>query len=45
MDGQVPLKGREEVHTEFWWGHLRERGYVEDPDVYKEVILMWILRK
>ena len=43
--GQVALKGRGEVYTEFWWGHLRERGYLEDPGVYGEITLIWIFRK
>jgi hypothetical protein len=25
--------GREEVHTGFWWGNLKERGHVENLDV------------
>ena len=23
--------GKEVVHTRFWWGHLREGHYLEDP--------------
>jgi hypothetical protein len=29
---------RGEVHTEFWWGNLRERGHFEDLGV-DEIIL------
>ena len=25
--------GTGEVHTEFWWGDLRERDHLEDSDV------------
>ena len=28
--GHVARMGREEVHTGFWWGNLRERGHLED---------------
>jgi hypothetical protein len=27
------------------WGNLREREYLEDPGVDKEIILRWIFRK
>jgi hypothetical protein len=25
--------GREEVHTRFWWGKLREKAHLEDTGV------------
>jgi len=28
-----------------WWGTLRERDHVEDPDVDGRIILRWIFRK
>jgi hypothetical protein len=31
---------RGEVHTEFWWGNLRERHHLEDPDVDGRIILI-----
>ena len=37
--------GRGEVHTGFWWGNLRERHHLEDPDVDGRIILRWIFRK
>jgi hypothetical protein len=37
--------GRGEVHTEFWWGKLRERDYLEDAGVEGRIILKWILKK
>jgi hypothetical protein len=36
---------RVEVYTGFWWGNLRERGHLEDPDVDGKTILRWIFRK
>ena len=29
----VACMGEREVHTEFWWRNLRERGHLEDPGV------------
>jgi hypothetical protein len=40
-----PLWGREEVHTGFWWGNLRERDHLEDTGVDGRIILSWIFRK
>jgi len=28
-----------------WWGNLRERDHLEDPDVDGRIILRWIFRK
>jgi len=36
---------REKVYTEFWWGNLRERDHLEDPDVDGRIIIRWIFRK
>ena len=36
---------RGEVYTGFWWGNLRERNYLEDPDVDGRIILRWVFRK
>jgi len=33
------------VHTGFWWGNLRERDYVEDPDVDGRIILRWVFQQ
>jgi hypothetical protein len=41
----VALWGREEVYTGFWWENLRERYYLEDPDVAGSIIVSWIFRK
>jgi hypothetical protein len=37
--------GRGEVHTGFWWGNLRERDHLEDPDVDSRIIFKWNFRK
>jgi len=29
----------------FWWGNLRERNHLVDPDVDERIILRWIFRK
>jgi hypothetical protein len=36
----VAEMGREEVHTGFWWGNLREQ--LEEIGVYGRIILRWI---
>jgi hypothetical protein len=41
--GNVALWGRGEVCTGFWWGNLRERDYLVDPD--GRIMLRWIFRK
>ena len=35
--------GREEVHTGFRWGNLREGDHLEDPHVDGRIILKWVL--
>jgi hypothetical protein len=37
--------GREEVHTEFLLGNLKERGHLEDGGLDGRLILRWIFRK
>ena len=33
------------MHVGFWWGYLRERDHLEDPDLDKRIILKWVFRK
>jgi hypothetical protein len=33
------------VHTEFWWGSLKERDNLADPGVDGRKIQRWIFRK
>jgi hypothetical protein len=33
------------VYTGFWWGKLRERYHLENPDVDRRIIFRWIYRK
>jgi hypothetical protein len=36
---------RGELHTEFWWGNLRERDHVEHLGIDGRIILKRILRE
>ena len=36
--------GRREAYTGFWWGNLRERNDLEDPDIDGRIILRCIFR-
>jgi len=29
----------------FWWGSLKQRDHLEDPDVDGRIILRWVFRK
>jgi hypothetical protein len=39
------VRGKVEANTGFWWGNLRERDHLENPEVNGRVILRWIFRK
>jgi len=45
MVGSCSTFGKEEVHTGYWWGNLRERDHLEDPGVVERISLRWIFRK
>ena len=33
------------MYAGFWWGNLRERDHLEDPDVDGSIIFIWIFGK
>ena len=37
--------GRREMRKELWWGNLKERAHLEDPNTDVRVIIKWILKK
>jgi hypothetical protein len=37
--------GAGEVHTEFWWGDLKEKDHLEELGVGGRMILKWIFQK
>jgi len=43
--GHVARVGRGEAYTEFWWGNLRERDYLEDTGLDGRKIFRWLFRK
>jgi hypothetical protein len=43
--GHVARVGRGEAYTEFWWGNLRERDYLEDTGLDGRKIFTWLFRK
>jgi len=43
--GHVALWETGEMHTEFWWGDLREGDYLEDPDVEGRILSEGIFKK
>jgi len=41
----VAHTGGGEMYTGFWWGKLREREHLENPEIGGRIILRWIFRK
>jgi hypothetical protein len=37
--------GERKAYIGFWWGNLRKRDNLGDPDVDGRMILRWIFRK
>jgi hypothetical protein len=33
------------MHIEFWWGSQKQRDHQEDLNVFRRIILRWILEK
>ena len=44
MGGACSTYGEMRGHTGFWWGNLRERDHLGDPDVDGMIILRWTFR-
>jgi hypothetical protein len=45
MGGACSAKGRGEAYAGFWWGTLRERDNLVNPDIDGSILLRWIFRK
>jgi hypothetical protein len=39
------IRGRREVHAEFWWGNMSERDHLKVPGLDGRIILRWIFMK
>jgi hypothetical protein len=39
------VRGRGEVYAGFWWGNVRERDHLEEPEADRRIILRLIFRK
>jgi hypothetical protein len=37
--------GEKRGECRFWWGNLRERDLLGDPNLSRRIILRWIFRK
>jgi hypothetical protein len=43
--GNVACMGERRGMYRFWWGNLKERDHLGDPDADGRIILRWIFRK
>jgi hypothetical protein len=43
-EGHVERMGREEAHTEFWWGNLNEGDHLKDLGEAGRILLKWIFK-
>jgi hypothetical protein len=41
---RVEERRDDDLYAGFWWGNLRERDHLEDPNVDGRIILIWIFR-
>jgi hypothetical protein len=39
------LRGGREIHTEFWWGNLKEREHLKELGIDGRKILKWTLKQ
>jgi len=45
LGNECSTYGCGEVYTGFWWENLRNRDDLEDPDIDRRIILIWISSK
>jgi hypothetical protein len=43
--GHGAIWGRGEVYAGFWWGNVKERAHLSDPDVDWRIILRWFMQE
>jgi hypothetical protein len=43
--GHIARTGERGDVYRFWWGNLREKDHLEDPDIDGRLLLRWIFRK
>jgi hypothetical protein len=43
--GHVALRWRREIHTDFWWGNLKENDHLKDLDLKGSIIIKLMLKK
>jgi len=43
MGHKASMRG--EAYTGFWWGNLRERDHLGEPDIDGRTLLRWIFTK